>query len=472
LWIEILQEKIYVKRRDEPGINLYPYRVSAGIKPAVHFVIGLSHDSSNIVSKTFGFMTEQQRKGIDAGEQNMSDDFLNIYSESGERVWFSCSTETPGGVSVPPAVFLEDDAVERVNLTEKKAGTPFVNENLWWAGGLESPTPALTPFQKKGFEYARKTFMLPVEFDAAETPFPQGEIRDMLTEQLTDEAGLLRTSASALNNWQYCPFKFLFSMVLDVNADEYVLKPEDNMTAGLILHEILHDFFSILKGQNKSFSGAETEAYREIIKRVSEEVFDRWEKSKNRFFGPAWDALKRRAFLELSRYPEAEAEYYEGMKPVYLEKWFDFVLEEEKIRVGGFIDRISESSEGAVIVDYKKRWQKKPKAEFIQYDENGSLQTPEAGFQLPFYILLASEAGMNIIGSSYYGIAEAQHYPVTGNNGVINEKETEDLCSLTSAAIREMAESVRGGEYQATETCDGCDYRAVCRKKFIIRWHG
>ena len=85
-------------------------------------------------------------------------------------------------------------------------------------------------------------------------------------------------------------------------------------------------------------------------------------------------------------------------------------------------------------------------------------------------MILAREAGLKVVGTSYYGIAEARHFPVSGIGGVLSEEEVELLCDSTLAAVGKMAESVRSGDYMPARRCGGCSYLAVCRMRFNVNW--
>ena len=330
LWIETLKEKIYVPQQKGPGVAVYPYRVSALINPAVHFITGLSHDSSTVVSAAFGFLTDQQRKEIGAEENNMTTDFISHYAFSGKDVRMSCSSETPGGVALPPGTFIESDNINRINYAPDEAsGNPFFNdpvlaENLWWKAACASSDgvkcvedfPELCRSQLEGFFYASETFMRSKGFDAADQIFPQADNIERILLSSSDEEGSLRVSASALNRWTVCPFNQLLEGMLNVYEDEYILKAEDPMTAGNVLHEIMHVFFGRMKERGGSFDIGRQDEYRSMIKDSAAEVFKRWEEKENYFFGPAWAALQRRAVQDLMHFPAAEAERYSGMVPL------------------------------------------------------------------------------------------------------------------------------------------------------------
>lgn len=491
LWIQLLKEKIYVRQNAEAGVSVYPYRVSALINPEVHFVIGMSHDSTNIVSKPFSFLSDKLRKTMGVDDLVMTEDFIALYSESGRDVRFSGAAETRGGTALPPGLFIQKELVSRIQYRDEQGGLrklPVVSEDLWWqalcragagavdtasAGGAASAAGAAPPIGKMqlgGLEYAAATFMRPKEFNAEKTAFPGSLERKLLERRTAEEDGRLKISATALNLWTECRFKFLISWILGIAEDEYILKPEDPLTAGNVLHEILFNFFKRLCDEKKSFTRADHPRYSRMIHDSVEEVFSKWTEGGNIFFGPAWSAFKRRGLAQLLELPGAESALYDGYKPEMLESWLTHDFPGIGVKAVGMVDRISSGPDGAVIIDYKKSWKKKTKGRFIAFDSEGGLQPPAQGYQLPFYVILAREAGLKVTGTSYYGIAEARHFPVSGIGGVLSEEEVELLCDSTLAAVGKMAESVRSGDYMPARRCGGCSYRAVCRMRFNVNW--
>ena len=154
-----------------------------------------------------------------------------------------------------------------------------------------------------------------------------------------------------------------------------------------------------------------------------------------------------------------------------LEKRLESDMKGQNVKAVGMVDRISQNEDGAVIVDYKKSWKKKTRARFISEGEDGLLP-PEQGYQLPFYIVLAEAAGLKVSGTSYYGIEQGKHFPVSGKGGVLSEDDVKALCELTVSSIGEMADSIRSGDFTAARQCEGCSYRSVCRKRFNVNWSG
>ena len=254
-WIDSLKGKIYVRQHAEAGIAVYPYRVSALINPGHHFIIGLSNEAASAVSRDLTFLSDQQRQEVGASENNMTDDFIKIYSGSGSNVYFSCSSDTPSGAALPPGYFIEQDRICRTgssDFTDMYSADPVRAEALWWeractagprireAGAL----PELAKIQLEGFKYAYATLMTEKGFDASEAAFPVDFSTDNLIPELSDKkTGFFRITATSLNGWSVCPFSLLLGNVFGIPDEDYVLRAEDPWTAGSVMHDILHDFF-------------------------------------------------------------------------------------------------------------------------------------------------------------------------------------------------------------------------------------
>ena len=186
-----------------------------------------------------------------------------------------------------------------------------------------------------------------------------------------------------------------------------------------------------------------------LISEEARRVFSGYEKRGSSFFGPAWDAFMKTSEDLLSAFPGAEAAAYDGFEPVYTEKWFEKLYSAEAVKAVGIIDRISMGPDGAVIVDYKKNWRKKKAERFISRDEDGSLIPPDEGYQLPMYILLFGDGGSRVASAGYYGITSAEHYPVTGEGGVLSAEEAAELCEFTEKELLRMAAASRAGFFPA-----------------------
>lgn len=471
IWIKLLNEKIYVQKQEQGGVDLYKYRVSAIMHPEYHFICGISHQKSMVYTKPFSFLTDQQRLLLSENELNMTEDFLGIYGISGQKINFSCAIETFSGTSLIPAVFVKNTKIIQ-GISENEE--PVLLENSWWkkaTNGEYSNNLELSQIQKEGFVYSEKTFFKNKSFDASTNIITEKSIKKKVLNKLYKEQGFIKISSTALSKWLECPFAFFLERVLSIHEIDYKLKVEDPMEEGNIYHKILHHFFDEIKRQARAFNASHyLEEYTKIINHKANEVFKEWESTKNYFFGPSWEAFKKRSLNYLLKFPEAEALFFEGLLPQILETPLELIIEQHKIIINGFADRISVNENAAVVVDYKRKWNKKGRKYFVNYDENGSLLSPKIGHQIPIYILLAREQGLEITGASYYSIMEQKHHPVFGYGGMLNNEDITALCKKTIDDVVTMGQNIRKLDFTCPGRCDGCAFRAICRKRFNVRW--
>ncbi len=480
LWIEVLKEKIYVSQADAEAIPLYRYRVSAGIRPKYHFIAGLNHENSAVVSVPLPFLGDQIRRGLKLQENNMTEAFLRIYSKSGDSPVISGAAETFSGVALAPAYFISAGSVDRIAFSEDsgaqgEAGTVFSDpeqlETSWWYGDFGVDWP-LMKSQADGFDYSAATGLLPASDDFTFTPLQDSDLAGACIARRYGEDLNLKISATTLNRWTNCPYSYLLADLLGVRADEYVLQVEDPFTDGELLHEILGHFFTLLKESGQAFSVEKRDEYRELIRTSARTVFEDWEKRANYFFGPAWDTACRRALEYMSRMPEAEGALYDGYTPALIEDWLEYEIPGENIKAAGRTDRISVKAGRAAVIDYKRNWKKKKTADYFSLDESGALMKPPIGYQIPFYIILARQAGFEVDSTSYYSVTSAEHFQVSGEAGILDAEQAEALCRLTMNEIIRMGKSVREGIFTAPERCSGCDFYPVCRRKYAVRFGG
>lgn len=137
----------------------------------------------------------------------------------------------------------------------------------------------------------------------------------------------------------------------------------------------------------------------------------------------------------------------EKVPPAYIEQEFNIVLGKDKI-VGRW-DRIDETPEGAVIIDFKT-------SDIVKRQKQADKRVKES-LQLSIYAL------------AYYMIkgrlpARVEfHFVDTGLVGC--GRRTEEDLEKTRELIREVSSGIRAGEFQASPgylACDSCAYREVC----------
>lgn len=105
-WLSRLESSIYVPQTSAVGIEVFPFRVSAGHSTQNHFVLGLDDEAARIYPSALGFLREDQRGQIrtEFGMQvELGPAFLEAYAAFSQGASFSGSQQGATGAAMPPA---------------------------------------------------------------------------------------------------------------------------------------------------------------------------------------------------------------------------------------------------------------------------------------------------------------------------------------------------------------------------------
>jgi hypothetical protein len=200
-------------------------------------------------------------------------------------------------------------------------------------------------------------------------------------------------SATALDTYISCPFRFYAKYVLGLDLPDTIDKDEiDPLAVGNLVHGILRDFYSSWLNKQIQFDADIEEGLRAKSDSALKEVF-----------GPRaeWSGgvrLFREVLLyRLSNFLRLERKYAQGHLLMGLEVpcAMDFHVRKDcKVRFKGALDRVEKDKQGCVwVIDYKTGSKiKLPRATL-----NSKLSTREeikqhvVSFQLPAYLLLCAQ---------------------------------------------------------------------------------
>jgi ATP-dependent helicase/DNAse subunit B len=286
---------------------------------------------------------------------------------------------------------------------------------------------------------------------------------------------------TSLEEYGCCPFRYFLKRVVGLAPLE---KPDMELEVkdeGTLVHEILQAFFQRLKTEGKlPLTGAAGE--REVLQEESERVFARWEREKYTGEKLLWEIEKKRLQLILQAVIASEAAEEGGFIPSVFEFPFPPLEVESadgsKIRLKGKIDRMDvDRAAGAVrIVDYKMASSRQKYSNLLKKDRMG-----ETSFQMPVYLLAASEAMKREFGISCQRMF-ARYWllrKVIPLDKDLGGSGKEDFTGFFSTGMEERrnlgddnflnrlcakVENMKSGDFQITpRECEFCDFAAVCR---------
>lgn len=234
----------------------------------------------------------------------------------------------------------------------------------------------------------------------------------------------LQLSPSAIENYQRCPMKFLFSTVWELRGG-----PAAQMTFGNVMHNTIKECVTEIKKRKKIDLGEVSGIYDRLWSRAG--FLDDYQEEE----------YKKDGLIQLSTFHKT---YSAAPADVLMqEKRFELPMEKE-VTVLGRIDQVNRIRGDEVeVVDYKTG---RPKS---QKDADSSLQ-------LSLYALATRE------------VLELKPERLTFYNLTTNEAVTSERDEKTLAKARETvattADLIRAGEFPARPgfVCGFCDFQPLC----------
>ena len=461
-WLQYLEGTRYTLQEPSSGIDVYPYRVSAGIAPLHHFVINASQAATRLQVKPLPFLSAHEEESLGLEEHDLSDQLLQLYRLSGQEVRFSYPRRGQGQSHLPPGLFVAHGRV----LPAKGGPDPYADEAAAWAGRRELRGAPL-PLQQQGFLRARPTALSPRGFDLASQPLARADLIQALSGRLRDERGLLKLTATGLEQYLQCPLRFLLEKVLDLAEEQPSALALEPVEFGQLMHRVFQLFYrSVRRREAEGRLWAERAAvYERRMRRIVRHVFHSWAQAHPLPAPPVWRRERLRAQELASRFLEVELEEMSGERVRLTERRLRRSWPEEGLLLSGTIDRVSEGPEGLLLVDYKKN--RTPLAADIFGEEPVSIQ-------MPFYLQLLRSRGLDVRRASYYSIEAAAYRWVAGGPRSMADPATlERTVERLEARIRQAAEGIAGGVFTRPERrrgeCAFCAQGEICRRRYALR---
>lgn len=247
-------------------------------------------------------------------------------------------------------------------------------------------------------------------------------------------------SASQLTAIGQCPFKWFAQKVLCINEPEEMEAELTPALRGQLYHKTLE---LALKNAGSDPTQVALDRLEAAFMRAEEEI------------GipelPAWYAQRREHIQLLRRAIESPDFIVPGARVIETEKNFNWMWHGLKVR--GYIDRIDETPDGIVMIDYKTGKSVPPG---VKNDQGKA----EIDIQIPIYV---SAAGGQLypdddVSGVYFSLTNAE---ILKTKGAHDEAELEKFAG-------EVRRRLVDGRYPVDpdngwKACGYCDYEAVCR---------
>lgn len=413
--------------------------------------------------------------------------FRSLIERARRHVCFSRPEVDLGGEEMVPSFYLSDGttsltAVPSIEPAMAAMRLPVSARNavagwLWLKPGMQLPerfekSPALSDYWD--------AFSIPLlgaysRHEKNSATAYNGYLTD-LTESGWLEIKLPSTwSASALNKYGECPFKFWLAQMLKVEPRQEPQPELSVMMRGKLYHKALELYYSWLYSEEAvPTNDAEKEAL--LVTSLNDAIASFKDDPEFRP-GPYWHNDQKDMLFRLRRFIRYDEQRMEKDKmlsrPQRFEARFGFKYGGDSspplvidtaygtATIRGAIDRIdiARDEDGTVyatVIDYK----------------SGSTAIPAddarkgANIQLPIYALAVQRSimpGAQVTAGHYLGISSAKS---NGSLDFRNEKMA-DLLDVTEQHIRNAVGGVATGDFSvrpyASKACKTCDFKPACR---------
>lgn len=376
----------YVKKQENIGVSIYPYKVAAGSPFKIHFLISASQANATVIEKKLDFLSDNYKSKLKLSSANdLSTNFFEAYQlGSPEGMYFTFAEKTFTDYQIPHVYFSNTKKIipqiPSDPIFEENKGKPSFN--------------SIYPIQKEGFlqwkkfnektkDYRDSLVYKPIKSENFLKHF-------ISTERFIENK--VKVSQSDLKVFHLCPTKWLFSYALSLKELITDASLIDEATTGTIAHKALEIIFEKIKNDNLGIFSAQKkdEYYNLIDNAISESI------SKNREFEgplakPLLEAISSNAKSKTKQLldNEIDSDFAENWKIIDTE--LSLSIPYNNLVMKGKIDRVSKCISGeyaneTAIIDYKTN--KAPAAKDIFINDTQPEKKDIKDFQIPFYVWL------------------------------------------------------------------------------------
>ncbi|MEW6207141.1 MAG: PD-(D/E)XK nuclease family protein [Acidobacteriota bacterium] len=274
-------------------------------------------------------------------------------------------------------------------------------------------------------------------------------------------------SASQINDYGVCPFRFFARHALR-------LKPADEPVEGFVASRLGNAYHKILEKTYERLSEKKIEVSMETAQLCADEAVGVAEVTLEEMVSKGeirqsvfWEFEKAEIKRHVARlfFKEAEWNAERPARPIAFEKKFGLddtqplIIESDEgdIKICGVIDRIDQSEDGLVVIDYKTTRTPIKHSDAVE----------GRNLQLPIYLMAAGRAlqPQARVTSGYY-----LHITSRKKGAELPRSEDESIDSVTAHAeekIRQHTKQARCGKFPVRPNNDrcytNCEYECMCR---------
>lgn len=297
---------------------------------------------------------------------------------------------------------------------------------------------------------------------------------------LKQNVPIKKFSASALEMYAQCPFRYLASKIWNIDEKGYLEEDMDASTKGSLYHKCLQRFFDKHKDENISKLNLDDLVLE--MEELFEDVFSSEEFKNKIYLNVFTDYYKSEMKSNLLNVLKKEYEYQKNLgMNLYptANEWsfgtdiyndFSINIDGQKYEFVGYIDRIDKCGDKYVVTDYKKNNYKKKS----ELKEGTSIQMPL--YMMAVKEIFEKETEVEVIGGGYFSIEQAKRGGGIWNNDFkddlpwllrADKESIEELLDVGRSNIVEIIKNINSLKFNVDPVGDCppyCPFSGICRK--------
>lgn len=527
-FLEHLSEKSYLPRQPVQGVNLLPYRAAAAAPSGCNIIAGASQQALTVTVKQMAFLREMKRAQLKLEDTDISLPFIQLYATHSRlpclvtfaEKSFSGYAVAYGGISLRQQVHICKDAYAREQEWYLDRKNPFPSrlyavqqEGFFsWTGTqspAENPEPDSSAYtgnfcqnstgKSSGISACKQDYsgtpVQPLPHTGFRNPARQ-YILDNFFEMTDNGCYLVRVSASALNDFSFCPLYWLFQRVLKIkpfSLDTDLVPPA---VTGLIYHAVLHRFFSVVKTQpggillpanNSGLPPAYDSLLDESLAAIMEELTVSGAVNNTPVSTIARELIQTRLPITrkyLGTCLKSFLNYFGGYAVVQTEQYLSVQPARADCILGGFMDLVLADSCGNItIVDFKTK--KPPERNGCLYDaETQTIRNIQLALYIELFEQVHREQQVAVDTALFFSIENAEPVVVVGqlttadgtnipSRNPVSRQEYEPAMNrfreMAAGYVQRLSSNAPLDTSTASyKDCAGCMYNTVCRSTYNV----
>jgi ATP-dependent helicase/DNAse subunit B len=504
-FVEYLEDVLYLPQSEFSGVAILPYKTASCAYFDCHIVLGAEQKNLSIIYSRLDFMPRKKREELGFFDIDASLEFINLHKYNSKIISaFFCSEQTFSGFASAHSKIGSPSEPQARYSTEPENKDKFAQDYFYGESSFYSSLTfkdneknhKLHENQINGFENWKNRRFQEIGSDKKWTACQ--EVKEAVKKKYA-KTGKYSVSATALQKYYQCSFKWLFESVFSLENIQIETTLMAENISGLIYHAILNNFFTDLKDGNPLAEPVQTDfgltlppSYHTLLKKNINEVFDCFPafKQGGKHQMSALTARLLRAgqddfYHNLEKSLSSFLSFFAGYKVAGSECNYKF--DNDTYILNGFVDCIlkenSSDADKYVIVDFKLK-NMPSRLDCIADDE-----TPLTDFQLPMYItLIEKNEEFKVYTALFYSILDQKPEVVIGTvydentKKNIPAKEEEQIIRSSERykkifnefenKLDQFTEEISSGNFtvfpQNNSDCYNCDYQRICRTAYII----